>query len=171
MCPQVACLSWCKATLVTFVWLFSTVFLQMCPQNACLRGNIFALVTFFSLFSTVYFQVCPQIAWMSWCIITLVAFAWPFTLAIFCHSQLLLYWDCLNLNDDFWELDPRLQRIKMSGRERERCEISALLLFPWYWSYQIWIENNSCKKKWKRSMFLFKWASPRQFFAYIFTLW
>ena len=35
MCPQIACMWWCKVTLVAFDWLFSTVRFQMSPQIAC----------------------------------------------------------------------------------------------------------------------------------------
>ena len=64
----------CIVTLVTFMWLFSTVFFQMCPQIACLRGCIVTLVAFVWLFSTVFFQMSPQIAFLNGCIVTLVTF-------------------------------------------------------------------------------------------------
>ena len=46
MCPQNACITGCKVTLVAFVGLFSAMRFQMCPQMACLRGSIITLVAF-----------------------------------------------------------------------------------------------------------------------------
>ena len=79
MCPQIACIRGCIITQVAFVWFFSTVCLQMCPQITRLIGCKITQVTFVWLFSTVCFQVCPQIACLRWCIITLAAFVWLFS--------------------------------------------------------------------------------------------
>ena len=78
MSPQFAYLIGRIITLVTFVWLFSTVHFQMCPQMACLRRCIVTLVAFVWLFSTVRFQMCPQMACIGRCIVALVAFMWLF---------------------------------------------------------------------------------------------
>ena len=77
-----ACLNGCKVTLVAFVWLFSTMCLQMSPQNVCARGCKVTLVAFVWLFSNVGFQMCPQMACMRRCIITQVAIVWFFPLYI-----------------------------------------------------------------------------------------
>ena len=89
--PQIICTRGCKCviTLVTFVWLFSTVCFQMSPQISCLiryRITLFAFVCFFFtvcfqtssqmaynvsfgrfvlLLSTVRFQMSPVIAWIT----------------------------------------------------------------------------------------------------------
>ena len=63
----------------TFVWLFSTVCLQMCSQVACLIASIVTLVAFVRFFSTVYFQMCPQIFCLIRSKVTLLAFVWLFS--------------------------------------------------------------------------------------------
>ena len=63
MLPQSSRIKWCKLTLVTFVWLFSTVHFQMYPQTACVRGYK----------------------------LTLVAFVWISTLASICHTHICFY--------------------------------------------------------------------------------
>ena len=79
MCPQIACPRRGIVTLVAFVWLFSTVHFQMCPKIAWIRAGKVTLVVFVQLFSTVCFQMSPQIAGLRGCIITLVAFVWLFS--------------------------------------------------------------------------------------------
>ena len=74
MCLQTACQRGCIVTLVTLVWLFSTVYFQMCLQGACIEGCIVTLVAFVWLFSTVCLQMHSQIAWIGWCIVTQFAF-------------------------------------------------------------------------------------------------
>ena len=65
-------------TLVAFVWLFSTVRLQMCSQISYLWGCKVTLVTFIWLFSAVCLQMSSQIACQGECKVTLVAFVWFF---------------------------------------------------------------------------------------------
>ena len=60
-------------TLVTIVWLFSTVHFQMCPQMTCIKGYIVVLVAFVWLFTIMGFQMCLQIACMRGCKVTLIA--------------------------------------------------------------------------------------------------
>ena len=57
MFSQIAFIWRCIIALVAFVWLFSTVRLQMSPQIACLRGCIITLVAFVWLFCTVCLQI------------------------------------------------------------------------------------------------------------------
>ena len=47
MCPQIACLSGCKVTQATFVWLCFTEFFQMFHQAVCLKGRTFTLHLFY----------------------------------------------------------------------------------------------------------------------------
>ena len=79
-----AWLSWCKVTLVTFVWLFFTVCYQMCLQMACMRRGIVTLVAFVWPFSTVRFQMTPQIACPRGCKVALAAFV-----CLFCGKSLI----------------------------------------------------------------------------------
>ena len=92
MCPQMACTSWCKVTLLAFVWLFSTVHFNVCPQSTCITGCKVTLVAFVWLFPTVRFQMCPQIACLRRCKVALVAFVWPFPTVYF---QMSLQIACL----------------------------------------------------------------------------
>ena len=69
--PQIAFLRGCIATLVAFVWLFSTVGIQMCPQIACLIAYIIALVAFILFFPTMSFQMSPQRVYARGCIVGL----------------------------------------------------------------------------------------------------
>ena len=82
MCLQIAGLNGCKVTLVAFVWFFSAVCFQMCPQIACQRGCVITLVAFVWLFSTMCLQMCPQIACPRGCKIALVAFVQFFPVLI-----------------------------------------------------------------------------------------
>ena len=66
------CLRGCIITLITFVWLSTSVHFQMPPQMVALRGCIVTLATFVHLLSTVCFQVSPQIACIKRCKVTLV---------------------------------------------------------------------------------------------------
>ena len=66
----------CKVTLVAFVWLFSTVHLQMKLQIVWPGGCIITLVAFVYLFSGVSFQIFLQIASLVGCKVTLVTFVW-----------------------------------------------------------------------------------------------
>ena len=79
MPPQFSCPQWSIVTLVAFVWLFSTVCIQMSPQIACPRRCIVTLVAFVWLFSTVYFQMCFQSSCIGGCKVTLVASIWFFS--------------------------------------------------------------------------------------------
>ena len=83
-----AWLSWCKVTLVTFVWLFFTVCYQLSPQIAFPRGCVVTLVAFVWLFSSVCFQMSFQSAWLRGCKVTLVALICLFSNAIPSH------WNC-----------------------------------------------------------------------------
>ena len=74
MSLQIAWLTGCKVTLVAFVWLFSTVDFQMCFQGACITGFKITLVAFVWLFSTVGSQMSPQMACLRECRIALAAF-------------------------------------------------------------------------------------------------
>ena len=65
-----------KATLITRVWLFSTVPFQMWSQCTWSRASIVTLVAFERLFSTVRFHMPSQIACLCGCKTTLVAFVW-----------------------------------------------------------------------------------------------
>ena len=76
MRPQMTCPRRGKATLVAFDWLFSTASFQMCPWNVHPRRGKVTLVTFVLLVSTVRFQKFPQIACLRRCIVTLVTFVW-----------------------------------------------------------------------------------------------
>ena len=90
MNPQVVCLSWCKVTLVAFVWFFSTVFSSVCSE--CLHHRMKRHTAHINLtFSTVCFQMSPQLAYLSECKITLVTF-------------LLLFFHCafLNVSSNEW---------------------------------------------------------------------
>ena len=92
MGPQIACLIGCKITLITFLWMLSTMRFRMDPQMYCLRWCVITLVAFvwhcvFSnksskclldkkqnhTFAIVCFQMGPQIACLIRCIATLVA--------------------------------------------------------------------------------------------------
>ena len=97
---------WIRA-LVTFLWLFSSVYLQIWPgqemyshvncvchlfstvgfqmssQIACLWGCKVTLAAFVWPFSTVGFQMCLQIAYTRGCVITLVAFVKLFSTVCF----------------------------------------------------------------------------------------
>ena len=86
MCLQIACIKGRIITLVAFVWLFSSVCLQVCFQVACLRGYIFALVAFVWLFSSVNLNVCFQVACSRGYILTLAATDWSLSSPSFCHS-------------------------------------------------------------------------------------
>ena len=83
VCHQLSCSNGCIATLVAFIWLFSTVGFQMSPQSTWVSAGIFTLVAFVRLFSGVCFQMCPQMVRPRGCIITLVAFVWLFSTVCF----------------------------------------------------------------------------------------
>ena len=68
---QMVCFRRCKVTLVAFVWPFSAVLFEMCLQNVSPRRGKVTLVAFVWLFSTLIFQMCPQIVCTRNCIITL----------------------------------------------------------------------------------------------------
>ena len=55
MCPQIPCIRGCKATLVTPVWLFSTMGFQKFPHWTWIRECIITLATFVCLFSAMHF--------------------------------------------------------------------------------------------------------------------
>ena len=74
MRPQMTCPRRGKVTSVAFVSFFSTASFQMCPWNVHPRRGKVTLVTFVLLVSTVRFQKFPQIACRRRCIVTLVAF-------------------------------------------------------------------------------------------------
>ena len=63
MGPQIACLIGCKITLITFLWMLSTMRFRMDPQMYCLRWCVITLVAFVWLFSIVCFQISPQSAY------------------------------------------------------------------------------------------------------------
>ena len=67
------------ATLVAFVWLFSSVRFQMCPQIAIIRRRKVTLIAFVWRLSTMCFQMCPQLPCPNWCKVALVALVWPFS--------------------------------------------------------------------------------------------
>ena len=64
MCPQITSLSGCKATMVAFIWLSSTVCFQMSIRSASMRGNKIAanaLVWPFTVcFSNVFSNRLPE---------------------------------------------------------------------------------------------------------------
>ena len=64
MGPQIACLIGCKITLITFLWMLSTMRFRMDPQMYCLRWCVITLVAFVWLFSIVCFQISPQSAYL-----------------------------------------------------------------------------------------------------------
>ena len=82
-----ACLRRCIVTLVAFVCLFSTVFLQLSPQMACARRCKIILNVFVWPFSTVHFQMLTQRAWIRASKVTLVAFVWLFSTVRFQMSS------------------------------------------------------------------------------------
>ena len=51
---QIACMGRCEVTLIAFVWLFSTVRLQMCPQIVFTIACIVTLVAFVWFFSRIF---------------------------------------------------------------------------------------------------------------------
>ena len=63
MGPQIACFIGCKITLITFLWMLSTMRFRMDPQMYCLRWCVITLVAFVWLFSIVCFQISPQSAY------------------------------------------------------------------------------------------------------------
>ena len=83
-----------QSHLVTFVWLFSTVCIQMSPQmdchrgfilqshNACIGsiflhcGGIITLIAFVWFFCTVYYKMLTQRSWIRAGKVALVAFVW-----------------------------------------------------------------------------------------------
>ena len=101
-----------KVALVAFLWRYSTVHFHMCHQNACPRRCIGILVTYdflfftvFSnvssvrlpetmhgyIFSTVCFQKSTELACLRRCIVTLVAF-FGFTWVTQSYNQLWNQW-------------------------------------------------------------------------------
>ena len=72
MGSQQFCLTVCKVTLISFVWLFSIVYFHMLPQIACKKWCKVTLVALVQLFSTVSGHMCFQMACMGWCTVALV---------------------------------------------------------------------------------------------------
>ena len=81
-----ACLWWCKITLVAFVWLFSTMCFHMGPQIAPIWRCICTQAAFVWFFSIVCFQMCPQMACLKGCIVTLVAFVCRIFVCLFFYT-------------------------------------------------------------------------------------
>ena len=75
MCLQMTDIDGCIFTLVTFVWLFSSVCFQMCPQIASLIGDKITQAANVGLFSTMGFQMCPQIVCPRRCKVGCICFA------------------------------------------------------------------------------------------------
>ena len=74
MCPQVPCMWKCIITLIAFVWLFSTMCIQMGLQITRMKGCKAAFLAFVWFFSHVFFQMSLQIAWPRRHIVALIAF-------------------------------------------------------------------------------------------------
>ena len=91
MPPQIAFLRGCIATLVAFVWLFSTVCFQMGPQMACPAGCIVTQIAFVWLFSSVQFQMRLHMTCIRGFIVALIAFVWfhEFVISIL-HTQVVI---------------------------------------------------------------------------------
>ena len=90
--PQITCPKRCNITLVTFLWLFSTVrfscrlkllystvCFQMCPQFDCPCGCKVRFVAFVQPFSIMCFQMYFQITCPSRCKVTMATLAWLFS--------------------------------------------------------------------------------------------
>ena len=89
MGPQIACLIGCKITLITFLWMLSTMRFRMDPQMYCLRWCVITLVAFVWLFSIVCFQISPQSAYLIRSKITLsllCVFKWVLKLPAWCDA-------------------------------------------------------------------------------------
>ena len=74
--PQTACITGCIATLIAFVWLFSSVYFQLGPQILHFCRCIVTLTAFILLIFTVWQQMFFQVFCTRWWIVTLVAFVW-----------------------------------------------------------------------------------------------
>ena len=79
MRPQMTCPTRGKVTLVAFVLLFSSLGFHLCLQIACMRRSMVKLVAFVWFFSGVHFHMSPQTECMRRGIVTLVAFIWLFS--------------------------------------------------------------------------------------------